>query len=120
MKMICVFIALFTLCSCVDLGRVGIHPELKTLYFDENQSAVADCLFSSALKQKLDLIPDDAALSEEVNRFSLRSKKDNADVAWVDLSSSTGAKQTSVNFYYAPHAPDVHRAIVSMISQCQK
>lgn len=104
------------LCGCVDPGRVGIHPELKTAYFAGQKPAVENCLYSAALSQKLSLMKDDP-LPGGTQRYNLQDAN-YEDVAWVDVSSF-GKKQTSVDFYYAPHAPDVQRAILSMISSCQ-
>lgn len=105
------------LCGCVDLGRVGIHPELKTVYFKGQKHSVENCLYSAALSQKLSLMRGDP-LPGGTDRYDLQDAN-YEDVAWVDISSF-GRKQTSVNFYYAPNAPDVHKAISSMIAICQK
>lgn len=108
---------IFLLSGCIDLGRVGIHPELKTIYFKSHTNAVANCLYSAALKQELLLIKDDP-LPGNTSRFNLQDEHyDN--VAYVDISPS-GENQSSVDFFYAPHAPDVHNAIVSMIAQCER
>ena len=104
------------LCGCVDLGRVGIHPELKTVYFDGQKQIVENCLYSAALSQTLSLTKDDP-LPGGTDRYDLQDAN-YENVAWVDVSPF-GKKQTSVDFYYAPNAPDVHKSILSMISTCQ-
>ncbi|WP_444878182.1 hypothetical protein [Citrobacter koseri] len=116
MNKIFLSILVLTLCGCVDLGRIGMHPELKTTYFNVNKHEVESCLEYSAFKQKLSLTVDDP-LPGGTDRYNLTDAGYN-DVAWVDISNF-GDKQTSVSFYYAPHAPDVHKAILSMISVCQ-
>lgn len=106
-----------TLCGCVDLGKIGIHPELKTIYFDASNKAVEDCLYESALNQRMLMMKDDP-LPGGTARFNLQDANyDN--VAYLDISTFD-AKQTSVDFFYARHAPDVHKAIISMISQCKR
>ena len=104
------------LCGCVDLGRVGLHPELKTAYFDGQKHIVESCLYSAALSQKLSLMKDDT-LPGGTERYDLQDAN-YENVAWVDITPS-GEKQTSAYFFYAPHDPDVHKSILSMIAKCQ-
>nr|WP_032741623.1 hypothetical protein [Klebsiella variicola] len=106
----------FLMCGCVDLGRVGMHPEVEASYFEGHKYAVETCLYSASLKQHFTMVTDDP-LPGGIDRFNIQDKN-NEDVAWLDVSRS-GNKQTSVNFYYAPHAPDVHNAIMSMINECK-
>ncbi|KAB8306255.1 hypothetical protein EH228_18390 [Erwinia endophytica] len=111
-------LALFitTLCGCVDLGRVGLHPDTKTVYFDGHPYQIANCLDTAALRQHLSLMPDDP-LPGGTKRYKLQDKNDQ-DVAWIDVAAFND-QQTNVDFFYAPHAPDVSAAIVAMISQCK-
>ncbi|HFQ9142167.1 TPA: hypothetical protein ACHTOV_004692 [Enterobacter cancerogenus] len=104
------------LCSCVDVGRVGIHPELKTTYLDASKTSVEACLYSAALQQHLSLSVD-SPLPQGTDRYSLQDK-DNQVVAWMEIGTF-GHDQTSVDFYYAPHAPDIHKAITAMTGQCK-
>jgi len=107
----------FALCGCVDLGLVGIHPELKTVYFDGNKHDVESCFQYAVFKQKMSLTVDDP-LPGGTERYNLKDTNYN-DVAWIDITDS-GKFQTAVNFYYAPHSPDIHQVISGMISLCQK
>lgn len=114
-KLIMIMIVLIT-SGCVDLGRIGIHPELKTVYFNGHKNALEDCLYSAALTHHLSMLTDDP-LPGGTDRYNLQDA-DYEDVAWVDISPF-GNNQTSVSFYYAPNAPDVNKAILFMISQCE-
>lgn len=102
--------------GCIDLGRVGTHPTLKTAYFDGKPQDVSDCLFLAAQKQRLTLLEDETGAGG-LQRYNLKDGNDE-DVAWIDLSSG-GRRKTSANFYYAPHASEITAAINSMISQCR-
>lgn len=116
MKKLQIFFMIFASSGCVDLGGIGMHPELETAYFDSNQEKVADCLYSAALSQHLSLMKDDP-LPDGSQRYNLQDAN-YEDVAWVDFSTFD-SKKTSVNFFYAPHAPDVTSAINAMITQCK-
>lgn len=117
MNKIFLSILVLTLCGCVDLGRIGMHPELKTTYFNGNKHEVEICLEYSAFKQKMSLTADDP-LPGGTERYNLMDASYN-DVAWIDITDS-GSHQTAVSFYYAPHSPDIHKTISGMISRCQK
>ncbi|HBM3061562.1 TPA: hypothetical protein LVL72_004882 [Klebsiella oxytoca] len=116
MKIIPIGMVVFILCSCVDLGRVGIHPELKTTYIDENKNTVEACFYSAALQQHLSLSLD-SPLPQGTDRYRLKDKNSQI-VAWIEMGTF-GHQQTSVDFYYAPHAPDIHKAVTAMIGQCK-
>lgn len=116
MNKLTIIIMALVLSGCVDLGRIGIHPELKTTYFNGHKKAVENCLYSAALVQRLSLMTD-APLPGGTDRYDVQDAN-YEDVAWVDISPF-GNNQTSVSFYYAPNAPDVHKAVLSMISQCE-
>lgn len=103
--------------GCVDLGQIGIHPELQTVYFDGDVHTVANCLYYAALAQRLILTEGDP-LPDGTQRFGLQDVN-NAGVAWLDVSPSSH-KQSSVEFFYAPHAPDIHKDISAIIYQCKK
>ncbi|EPZ6101364.1 hypothetical protein ACX6VJ_001448 [Klebsiella variicola] len=113
MRKLPLVLIILTLSGCVDLGRVGMHPDLKTAYFNGHQNAVENCLYDAALNQKLSLMKDDP-LPGGTKRYNLQDAN-YEDVAWVEVSKS--GDQTSVDFYYAP---DVRSSIFAMIDQCQK
>ncbi|AVF37629.1 hypothetical protein [Rahnella sikkimica] len=117
MKNLLPVLIILTSSGCVDLGRVGMHPELKTAYFDGRQHEVINCLYSAALNQHLSLMRGDP-YPDGSERYNLQDANFE-DVAWIDVSTFSN-KQTSVNFFYAPHAPDVTAAISAMVSQCKK
>jgi hypothetical protein len=94
------------LCGCVDLGRVGLHPELKTAYFDGQKHIVESCLYSAALSQKLSLMKDDS-LPGGTERYDLQDAN-YENVAWVDITPS-GEKQTSAT-RVIPLLPDSQRS----------
>lgn len=116
MKKIIIGIVFIMLCGCVDLGRIGIHPELRTINMKGDKYAVENCLHSAGLLQNLSLIKG-IPFPGGTERYDLQDSNYES-VAWVDVSSH-GEKQSSVNFYYLPGAPDAHKAVVSMISQCR-
>jgi len=116
MKKAQIIFMVFASCGCVDLGRIGMHPELKTAYFDGNQHKVATCLYSAAISQHLFFMEDDP-FPDGSQRYNLQDAN-YVDVAWVNFSTFN-SKQTSVDFFYAPHAPDVTSAINAMISECK-
>ncbi|CAI2793948.1 Uncharacterised protein [Serratia grimesii] len=104
------------LSGCVDLGRIGMHPDFKTAQFDGNQYQVSDCFYSAALNQHLSLMRD-SPLPDGTKKYNLEDANYEA-VAWVEIFEFND--KTGVNFFYAPNAPDVSSAISAMISQCQK
>lgn len=116
MKKMVINIMGLVLSGCMDLGRIGIHPELKTTYFNGHKNAFENCLYSAALAQHLSMMTD-APIPGGIDRYILKDAN-YEDVAWVEISL-LGNNQTSVSFYYAPNAPDVHKAILYMISQCE-
>jgi hypothetical protein len=60
----------------------------------------------------------DDTLPDGSERYNLKDS-DYTDVAWVEISKFSG-KQTSVEFYYAPHDPGLHKSILSIVDQCKK
>ncbi len=60
-----------------------------------------DCLHYAASKANLSLEYDDT-LPENIDKYNLMNTE-NTTVAWVEISNFNG-RQTSVEFYYAPHA----------------
>lgn len=117
MKRIFSTLLIFTLCGCVDLGRVGLHPDMKTVFFDGHQNEVENCLYAVASGQHLSLTSDDRH-ANGMRKFRLQDANDQ-DVAWIDVSVFS-SRQTSVDFFYAPASPDVSTAISAMIAQCKK
>lgn len=109
------FMLVFLLVGCVDLGRVGMHPELKLVYLDGRPHEVAGCLYSAALSQHLNL-ERDSQLPGGITRYNLTDRNDEA-VAWVEISAEDH-KQSSVSFYYAKE-PDVRAAVSAMAARCK-
>ncbi|MGE9552949.1 hypothetical protein ACQPT2_17450 [Erwinia amylovora] len=116
MKKISMALMALSLCGCIDLGRVGMHPELKTVYFNGHQHAVQDCLYSAALQQGFSLLSDDKMLAG-IDRYNLEDKNHEV-AAWVDISPF-GKEQTNADFFYASDAPDVKSAVFAIIAQCE-
>lgn len=106
----------FTLSGCVDVGLVGIHPELRTTYVNGYKDDVESCLYSAAITQKMSLVADEP-LPNETSRYDLQNS-DDENVAWVDVSQLNN-RQTEVSFYYAPHTPDIHKAVMAILSECR-
>jgi hypothetical protein len=115
-KLLILFPAL-CLSGCVDLGKVGTHPEVASFYINHPKSQVADCLMYASSREHLSLEFDDT-LPDGSERYNLQDS-DYTDVAWVEVSKFSG-KQTSVEFYYAPHEPGLHKSILSIVDQCKK
>ncbi|EOD9050692.1 hypothetical protein ACJ5X2_004532 [Klebsiella quasipneumoniae] len=115
MKILLMLPTLFLLSGCVDLGDVGIHPEEETYYINQGKNQVIDCLHYAASKANLSLEYDDA-LPENIDKYNLMNTE-NTTVAWVEISNFNG-RQTSVEFYYAPHAPDIHRSVTTIAERC--
>lgn len=116
-RLLLLTMTIFVLTGCIDLGRVGMLPELKTAYFEGNPYTVTDCMNSAALEQHLSLNRDESS-SDGTKRYNLQDAN-YEDVAWLEFNKFSH-KQTSVLFYYAHHSPDVAKAITAMISQCKK
>ena len=53
---------------------------------------------------------------ENIDKYNLMNTE-NTTVAWVEISNFNG-RQTSVEFYYAPHAPDIHRSVTTIAERC--
>lgn len=87
----------------------------KTYYVNQGKSRVVDCLHYAATKEKLSLEYDDT-LPENVYKYNLINTETTA-VAWVEISKFN-SRQTSVEFYYAPHAPDIHRSVTAIAERC--
>lgn len=115
MKILLMLPTLFLLSGCVDLGDVGIHPEEETYYINQGKNQVFDCLHYAASKANLSLEYDDT-LPENIDKYNLMNTE-NTTVAWVEISNFND-RQTSVEFYYAPHAPDIHRSVTIIAERC--
>lgn len=102
--------------GCVDFGKIGTHPEVASYYFNRPKSQVADCLIYSSYRERLSLKFDDT-LPDGSERYNLQDK-DSIDVAWIEVSQFSG-KQTSVEFYYAPHDTQLRKSIISIVDQCK-
>lgn len=111
-----IIIVICMLSGCVDLGRVGLHPEGKSEYFVGERSEVENCIESSATRLNLSIMLDDT-LPGGTKRYNLRDTNDEL-IAWIEISDFNSG-QTDVDFFYAPHAPDVKNAISRMIQQCK-
>lgn len=105
------------LSGCVDLGKIGTHPEVASFYINHTKSQVADCLIYASSREHLSLEFDDT-LPDGSEKYNLQDSEF-TDVAWVEVSKFSG-KQTSVYFYYAPHDPALHKSILSIVDQCKK
>lgn len=105
------------LSGCVDLGKIGTHPEVASFYVDHPKSQVADCLIYASFREHLSLEFDDT-LPDGSEKYNLQNS-DSTDVAWVEVSKFSG-KQTSIEFYYAPHDPEVQKSILSIVEQCKE
>lgn len=114
-KLLILFPALW-LSGCVDLGKIGAHPDVASFYINQNKSVVADCLIYASSREHLSLEFDDS-LPDGSERYNLKDSE-SIDVAWVEVSKFSG-KQTLLQFYYAPHEPDLHKAILSIVDHCK-
>lgn len=117
MKKTCLLLLTFLLSGCIDPVPGGLHPELKVAYFDGHKQLVENCLYDSAISQHLSLIPSDL-LPGGSDRFYLQNSR-MENVASLDVSDF-GNNQTSVDFFYAPHTPELQSAISAMITYCKK
>lgn len=116
MKRVIIAVSLSLLSGCVDMGRVGLHPEMKTVYFDGHPWQSESCLTSAAWSHHFTLEQDDP-LPGGTKRYNLQQQDET--VAWVELTKS-GHHQTSATFYYNPKAPDISAAISAMIAECRR
>lgn len=113
-----IFITLLTaLSGCVDPAAVGIHPELRTAYYNGSLQDVSDCLISKSLNKNL-IMQQDSSLPDGTYRYNILIPG-GLTVAWSDISQFKG-NQTAVSFYYAPKSPDLHKAIISITESCKK
>ncbi|MBK5017449.1 hypothetical protein IBT54_004428 [Pantoea sp. S62] len=115
MKRMIVGLSLVLLGGCVDMGRVGLHPDTKTAYFDGHPYQVESCLTVAAQDRRLYLEQDDPLPNGE-KRFNL--VQDNETVAWVEIAKFSH-HQTSATFYYDPKAPDISASVSAMIAACK-
>jgi len=115
MKKTIITLCLVLLVGCVDMGRVGMHPEMKTAYFDGRPYQAEACLTAAALDQRLYLEKDDP-LPNDTKRFNL--VQDNETVAWVEITAF-GHRQTSATFYYNRTASDIRASVSAMIAECK-
>ncbi|BDO02950.1 hypothetical protein [Klebsiella quasipneumoniae] len=115
MKILLMLPSLFLLSGCVDLGDVGIHPEEETYYVNQGKNQVIDCQQCAASKANLSL--ELFFIRIENIDSTLFLNTENTTVAWVEISNFNG-RQTSVEFYYAPHAPDIHRSVTTIAERC--
>lgn len=115
MKKMSAVLFIFFVAGCVDLGKVGLHPELNVVYINGQPSEVADCLYSAAISQGLYLARDDR-LSDGTARYTLQDSQYES-VANVELSRFS-QDQTSVYFYRAKEAA-TGSAIAKMTEQCK-
>ena len=114
MKKLAVMFVLL-LVGCVDLGRVGTHPDMKQVYLKGYPHNVADCLFAAAQSQHLRL-ERDGRLTQGIEKYNLTDRNyDN--VAWIEIAAA-GRQQSSVTFYYAKE-PDVSAAVSAMAARCK-
>lgn len=116
MKKIIIALSISLLGGCIDMGRVGLHPEMKTAYFDGHSYQVESCLNVAAQDQKRYLEQDDP-LPNGMKRYNL--EQNNETVAWVEIAKFSH-HQTSATFYYDPKAPDISTVISAMIAQCKR
>jgi len=117
MKKTWLLLLTFLLSGCIDPVPGGLHPEVKVAYFKGSKQAVENCLYDSANSQHLSLIPDDP-LPGGSDRFHLQNSR-LENVASLDVSDF-GVNQTSVDFFYAPHIPELYAAVSAIIAHCKK
>jgi len=116
MKKAIIALSIALLSGCVNIGRVGLHPDTKTAYFKGRSYQVESCLVSAALAQNLMLEQDDP-LPDGTKRFNLEQPDDTV-IAWVEIARFNH-HQTSATFYYDAHAPDITAAVSAMITACK-
>ncbi|WP_419963827.1 hypothetical protein [Pantoea vagans] len=115
MNRLIIALSVILLSGCVGMGRVGLHPETKTAYFDGHPYQVESCLTEEAQNQRAYLEQDDS-LPDGTKRYNL--EKDNETVAWIEIARFSH-HQTSATFYYDPKAPDISALISAMITNCK-
>ena len=115
-----VIFSLSLLAGCVDMGKVGLHPQLKEYWFSVNTNTTYRCLDSEATLNSLRL-EEVAPLSDGSRRFELYDKAD-VMVANLDISpfGQPVGKQTSVDLFYGRNDPQSARQLMAMVVQCQK
>ncbi|QPG28476.1 hypothetical protein IV493_06560 [Pantoea sp. SM3640] len=116
MKRFITAVSIMILCGCVDVGRVGLHPDIKTAYYKGHVYQIESCLISTAMAQNLTL-EEDAPLSGGTKRFNL-VQSGNTVIAWIEIYRSD-IHQTSTVFYYDSHAPDINTAVSAMMNTCK-
>lgn len=104
------------LAGCVDMGRVGTHPQLTQAYFSANRDRTGQCLDAEAILNQLRL-EEDGPLAGGSRRFNLLGQDDEV-VAWLDMSAS--GKQTNVDFFYGRDDKKTEQRLITMIKQCQR
>lgn len=116
MKRTIITLSLVLLGGCVDMGRVGLHPEMKSAYFDGDSYQVESCLTAAAQNQQVYLEQDDP-LPNGGMRYNLM--QENETVAWVEVEKFSH-HQTSATFYYELKAPDISTVVLTMIAACKR
>ena len=104
------------LAGCVDLGNVGLHPQLKEFRFSRSMNQLYRCLDHEAMHNDLRL-EEDGSLSTSSRRFNVLDK-DGVVVAWLDMRSSD--RQTDVDLFYGRNDRHTEGHLMMMMAQCQK
>lgn len=115
MNRLIIALSVSLLSGCVDTGRVGLHPETKTAWFDGHPYQVESCLTEVA-QNKQSYLEQDDPLPNGTKRYNL--EKDNETVAWIEIAKFSH-HQTSATFYYDPKAPDISALVSAMIAACK-
>lgn len=115
MKKIIIALSISLLGGCADMGRVGLHPETKSAYFNGHPFQVESCLNVAAQDQRL-YLKQGEPLPDGTKRYNL--EQDNETVAWVEIAKFSH-HQTSAIFYYDPKASDISTAVSAMIARCK-
>lgn len=112
--------SLSLLAGCVDMGKVGMHPQLKEYWFSANTDTTYRCLDSEATLNGLRLEEGDPFPSGS-RRFELYDKAD-VMVAHLDISpfGQPADKQTNVDLFYGRNDPQSERQLMTMMARCQK
>ncbi|CAI1126347.1 hypothetical protein [Serratia ficaria] len=103
------------LAGCVDLGKVGMNPDMKQASFYGNSEDAYRCLNDKLTRNNL-MLEEDEALSSGGRRFNL-SQRD-VVVAWLDLTQS--GHETSADFFYEKGNDKLSAALSAAITRCQK
>lgn len=108
------------LAGCVDLGKVGLHPQLKQFWLSANMDRTYRCLDDEAMLNGLRLKEDDP-LPGGSRRFNLEDR-DGIVVAWLDMTpfGQSGGKQTSVDLFYGRNNPHTEQQLMTIMTQCEK